>query len=138
MSFNITMPKITQQIQPDDLNLAAEDNSSPLSDYFSLTRTQRLYAFGICAVIGLVLCALSLMMLGLINLAGFAIFYSLGNVVAILGTMFLVGPMRQLKMAFEPVRIIATIVFIITLVLTFIAALVVSTKQVLIMHGGQQ
>lgn len=41
-------------------------------------------------------------------------------------TCFLVGPMRQLKNMFDKKRIIATIIVVISFVLTLIAAIVVS------------
>ncbi|RKP40411.1 Got1/Sft2-like family-domain-containing protein [Dimargaris cristalligena] len=116
------MPKITKQVQPDGLNLTTE-NESPLSDYFSLSRTNRMYACGGCFVLGFVLCILSVVMLSLMNMTGFAIFYTLGNIIALFGTMFLIGPMRQLKLAVQPVRLIATIVYVVTLALTLVAAI---------------
>ncbi|KAJ1910163.1 hypothetical protein IWQ60_010802 [Tieghemiomyces parasiticus] len=126
MSFNITMPKITKQVQPDGLNLATE-NESGLSDYFSLSRTNRMYACAGCFVLGFVLCILSLVMLGTAHMTGFAIFYTFGNIVALFGTMFLIGPMRQLKLAFQPVRLIATLVYVASLVVTLIAAIVLDS-----------
>uniref|UniRef100_A0A8B9NTJ7 Vesicle transport protein n=1 Tax=Accipiter nisus TaxID=211598 RepID=A0A8B9NTJ7_9AVES len=42
----------------------------------------------------------------------FAVFYTLGNIASIGSTLFLMGPMKQLKRMFEPTRLIATIVML--------------------------
>ncbi|XP_014802902.1 PREDICTED: vesicle transport protein SFT2B isoform X2 [Calidris pugnax] len=42
----------------------------------------------------------------------FAVFYTLGNITSIGSTLFLMGPMKQLKRMFEPTRLIATIVML--------------------------
>ncbi|EPY73839.1 hypothetical protein CB1_002523021 [Camelus ferus] len=39
----------------------------------------------------------------------FAVFYTFGNIASIGSTVFLMGPMKQLKRMFEPTRLIATI-----------------------------
>ncbi|NXB55497.1 SFT2B protein, partial [Struthidea cinerea] len=52
----------------------------------------------------------------------FAVFYTLGNIASIGSTMFLMGPMKQLKRMFEPTRLIATIVMLLCLVLTLCSA----------------
>ncbi|KAM6384020.1 vesicle transport protein SFT2B isoform 1-T1 [Alca torda] len=43
----------------------------------------------------------------------FAVFYTLGNIASIGSTLFLMGPMKQLKRMFEPTRLIATIVMLV-------------------------
>ncbi|CAI5942576.1 unnamed protein product [Closterium sp. NIES-64] len=55
----------------------------------------------------------------------FALTYSIGNLMAIGSTGFLIGFTRQLKMMFDPIRIGAAIVFVLSLVLTLVAALYV-------------
>ncbi|XP_032063810.1 vesicle transport protein SFT2B isoform X2 [Aythya fuligula] len=42
----------------------------------------------------------------------FAVFYTLGNIASIGSTLFLMGPMKQLKRMFEPTRLIATVVML--------------------------
>lgn len=54
----------------------------------------------------------------------FAIFYTLGNILSLLSTCFLMGPMKQLENMFHSKRLIATIVVIISICLTLVAALV--------------
>ncbi|KAG0244636.1 Vesicle transport protein [Actinomortierella wolfii] len=97
------------------------DDTNPIS-CFSLTRTQRLYGFGICFIVGFLISILSTISLatGLIGL--FAVFFTLGNIISLFSTAFLIGPMRQLKTMFAPVRMIASIVYIVTMILTLIVA----------------
>ncbi|XP_020830291.1 vesicle transport protein SFT2B isoform X3 [Phascolarctos cinereus] len=52
----------------------------------------------------------------------FAAFYTLGNIASLGSTIFLMGPMKQLKRMFEPTRLIATIVMLLCLVLTLCSA----------------
>ncbi|XP_054242621.1 vesicle transport protein SFT2B [Indicator indicator] len=52
----------------------------------------------------------------------FAVFYTLGNIASIGSTLFLMGPMKQLKRMFEPTRLIATTVMLLCLVLTLCSA----------------
>lgn len=54
----------------------------------------------------------------------FAIFYTLGNILSLLSTCFLMGPMKQLENMFHSKRLIATIVVIISICLTLVAAMV--------------
>lgn len=53
----------------------------------------------------------------------FCIFYSLGNLMAIFSTLFLMGPMNQLSKMFSQTRIIATLLMVTFLVLTFLSGL---------------
>ncbi|KAM4700480.1 vesicle transport protein SFT2B-like [Discoglossus pictus] len=52
----------------------------------------------------------------------FAVFYTLGNVASLCSTMFLMGPIKQLKRMFEATRLIATIVMLACFVLTLCSA----------------
>ncbi|CAO3563550.1 unnamed protein product [Mortierella alpina] len=97
------------------------DDSNPLT-CFTLNRTQRLYGFGICFVLGFVITILSTLALATAQLGLFAVFFTLGNVVSLLSTTFLIGPGRQLKTMFAPVRMVASIVFLAMIILTLIIA----------------
>jgi hypothetical protein len=55
----------------------------------------------------------------------FAILYTIGNIVSLSSTAFLVGPVKQLKNMFAQKRIIATIVFLSAMILTLVVAIVV-------------
>ncbi|XP_042315218.1 vesicle transport protein SFT2B isoform X1 [Sceloporus undulatus] len=93
-------------------------------DASSLSWSTRLKGFIACFTLG-VLC--SILGTGLLwvprkGLLLFAVFYTLGNISSIGSTVFLMGPMRQLKRMFEPTRLIATIVMLLCLILTLCAA----------------
>ncbi|CAM2097161.1 vesicle transport protein SFT2B [Caretta caretta] len=76
------------------------------------------FALGVlCSVLGT--CLLWVPRKGLVL---FAVFYTLGNIASLGSTVFLMGPMRQLKRMFEPTRLIATIVMLLCLILTLCSA----------------
>ncbi|KAK2160456.1 hypothetical protein LSH36_133g05049 [Paralvinella palmiformis] len=58
-----------------------------------------------------------------LNISLFAVFYSLGNVIALASTCFLMGPINQCKRMFDPNRLIATIIMLVCIALTLCAAL---------------
>lgn len=89
---------------------------------FKLSRTQRLYGFGICFGLGFIISILSTLMLITGNIPGFAVLYTVGNVISLLSTGFLVGFAKQIKTMFAPVRWLASTVFIASMVLTLVVA----------------
>lgn len=58
-----------------------------------------------------------MLFIGLTSL--FAILYSVGVVVSLVGTGFLVGFLRQLKLMFKPVRVVATGILLVSFVLVW-------------------
>ncbi|RDB21331.1 Vesicle transport protein SFT2B [Hypsizygus marmoreus] len=94
--------------------------------FLGLTRTQRLYGFVGCLAIGFVLSILGSVMLFLAQLWTFAVLYVIGTVVCLIGTGFLIGFFKQLKLMFKPVRVIASIVFLASIGMVFIAAFVLN------------
>lgn len=114
-------------------NLEEVGGSIPETQFFEgdsafkslgLTRTQRLYGFIGCYATGLVLSVLGTVMLFVGGLASFAVLYALGTIVSLIGTGFLIGFAKQLKLMFKPVRIVATIVFLAMIAMIFISAFV--------------
>lgn len=96
-------------------------------DNNSLSWSTRVKGFAICFVLGF---SLSFLGSALLFLPGggltlFAIFYTVGNVLAISSTCFLMGPVNQVKRMFAKTRIIATIVMIVALIMTLVAAFAV-------------
>ena len=57
------------------------------------------------------------------NATGFAVFYTLGNIVAVCGSFFLVGPRAQWKKMIAKTRIITVAILILAMVLTLFFAL---------------
>ncbi|GBE82364.1 SFT2-domain-containing protein [Sparassis latifolia] len=93
--------------------------------FLGLTRTQRLYGFGGCVIAGFVLSLLGSILLFVGQLSTFAVLYAIGTVISLAGTGFLLGFMKQFQLMFKPVRVVATIVFIASIVLVFIGAYVI-------------
>ncbi|XP_068273488.1 vesicle transport protein SFT2B isoform X2 [Nyctibius grandis] len=87
---------------------------SEVIDSTSLGWGTRVKGFIACFAIGC-LCSLlgsCLLWVPKKGLMLFAVFYTLGNIASIGSTIFLMGPMKQLKRMFEPTRLIATIVML--------------------------
>ncbi|CAH1959299.1 unnamed protein product [Acanthoscelides obtectus] len=98
---------------------------SQLDDASTLSWSTRIRGFLICFIIGILLSFLGSFALFLHKGLGiFAVFYTLGNIVSMLSTCFLMGPFNQVKKMFASTRYIATILVFIMFVLTIIAATV--------------
>lgn len=50
--------------------------------------------------------------------------YTIGIIVSLVGTGFLIGFLQQVKLMFKPVRVVATIVFFVSMGMVFVAAFV--------------
>ncbi|XP_017901955.1 PREDICTED: vesicle transport protein SFT2B isoform X2 [Capra hircus] len=77
----------------------------------SLSSGTRIKGFIACFAVG-ILCSLLGTLLLWVPRKGlylFAVFYTFGNIASLGSTVFLMGPMTQLKRMFEPTRLIATI-----------------------------
>ncbi|KAG2115155.1 SFT2-domain-containing protein [Suillus discolor] len=96
--------------------------------FLGLTRTQRLYGFVGCLIIGFALSLLGSILLFLGQLGSFAVLYTIGIMVSLVGTGFVIGFASQFKLMFKPVRIIATIVFLGSVGLVFVGAFVLGNE----------
>ncbi|KAK1584282.1 hypothetical protein Q3G72_031536 [Acer saccharum] len=92
----------------------------------SLSYTQRMYAFAACLVVGLACMFLS--MIVFIKPIKFAILFTLGNLLAVGSTAFLIGPAQQINMMFDSARIYATAVYLGCVVIALICALLIHSK----------
>ncbi|KAK0240564.1 Got1/Sft2-like family-domain-containing protein [Armillaria nabsnona] len=115
------------------LNLETATSTLPETQFFEgdsafkflgLSRTTRLYGFIGCLVVGFVLSLLGSILLFIGQLGIFAVLYVMGTIVSLVGTGFLIGFLKQLKLMFKPVRVAATFIFLGSIVLVFIAAFV--------------
>ena len=90
----------------------------------SLSYTTRMYGFAACFVIGVLLSVMSTLSIfkAITDPTEFVALYTMGNVVGLIGTGFLFGPIAQCKRMFEETRRWATIIYIGTLVLTIVVA----------------
>ena len=88
----------------------------------SFTVKQRIYGFLTCFIIGCVLSFLSIggIFGGLLNPKKFGMLYSLGNLCSLGSTLFLIGPMRQLKRMFKNTRFVATLLYLSSLIATIV------------------
>jgi len=93
-------------------------------DASSLSYGTRMKGFGISFTIGILLAGLGclVLMLNPLNVTGFSVLYTLGNITAICSTCFLMGPWKQITTMFAPTRLIATVVMLLSLVLVLMAA----------------
>jgi len=123
------------------LNLETAGGSIPETQFFEgdsafkflgLTRTQRLYGFVGCLIVGFVLSILGSTLLFLGQLGSFAILYGMGTLISLAGTGFLIGFYKQLKLMFKPVRVVASIVFLASIALVFVGAFVIKNDVICI------
>lgn len=90
----------------------------------SLTYTQRIIGFGCCLGLGGLLSILSWVVLFQENYMMFGILNTLGNIFSIGSSFFLAGPKKQFKKMVDKTRIIATLIVLVMMIMTFISALV--------------
>lgn len=84
----------------------------------------RITGFAICFVAGWVISFFALFTLPDIisHPEKFAIVYTFGNIIALLSTTFLFGPCAQARKMFEQKRIFATLLYLFSIILTFVCA----------------
>ncbi|XP_054788186.1 uncharacterized protein LOC129294090 isoform X3 [Prosopis cineraria] len=58
----------------------------------------------------------------------FAVLFTFGNLLAIGSTAFLVGPAQQIGMMFDPVRVVATAIYLGCVVIALVCALLIRSK----------
>ncbi|KAL5727007.1 hypothetical protein ACHQM5_000243 [Ranunculus cassubicifolius] len=112
-------------------NGGRDDNEENLlidesEDLCSLTPLQRIYAFGASMGVGLIFMLLSLIVL--VKPIKFAVLFTLGNILAVGSTAFLLGPERQARMMFDSVRLYATAIYIGSAIIALICALLIHSK----------
>lgn len=116
------MDKLKKALSGDD-----EDEEkgimTQISDASTLSWSTRIKGFVICFVLGIVLSFVGSFCLFAKNgVVLFGVFYTLGNVIALMSTCFLMGPVSQCKKMFAATRVIATIVMFACLVMTLLCA----------------
>ncbi|KAK4567273.1 hypothetical protein RGQ29_003187 [Quercus rubra] len=92
----------------------------------TLSTKQRLYGFAICFVAGLTCTLLS--MLVFFNPIKFGMTFTMGNLLSLGSTAFLIGPKRQVTMMLDPVRIYATALYLASMIIALFCALYVHNK----------
>ncbi|CAI5735982.1 unnamed protein product [Peronospora destructor] len=91
----------------------------------SLSKKQRLTGFMSCFILGFFVSIGStvVLMVGSDNGTKFGITYSLGSIISLCSSGFLVGPKQQVKLMFKPVRCIATILYLVMIVVVLTVAI---------------
>lgn len=92
-----------------------------------LSMKERVTAFTVCFCLGILVYMLSLgSVFGLLvgSTTKFALMYTAGNILTLAGTTFLVGFKRQFKSVFDQKRRVASVVFLGSLVMTLVSAIV--------------
>ena len=124
---------LTRREDPETGNITEEESNggfiSDALDYSTLSYSTRIKGFIACFVIGVILSILSTILYALTwSLSLFAVFYTLGNITALCSTLFLMGPVNQIKKMFAPTRWIATSLMLLFLVLTLVSAFILAKK----------
>jgi hypothetical protein len=91
-------------------------------DASTLSWSTRIKGFGICFGLGLFISILGAIMFYTGSTTKFAILYSLGNIIALCSTCFLMGPVAQIKKMFASSRWLATVLMLFFLVMTILSA----------------
>lgn len=132
-AFEKVKMMVGMEVEDEEQRTAVLDensNSFAFMDEFnrncSLSTTQRLYGFAICFTAGLTCTLLS--MLVFLKPIKFAITFTLGNLLSLGSTAFLIGPKRQVTMMLDPVRIYATSIYIASMIIALFCALYVHNK----------
>lgn len=102
MATNVVNPHTSEQSAMDELGQAC-----------NMSRTNRLYGFAVCFGLGVFFIFISTLMI--ISPKRFATTFTLGNLLAMGSTMFLMGPKKQCGMMFDPDRATATILYLCSL-----------------------
>nr|XP_002132003.1 vesicle transport protein SFT2B isoform X1 [Ciona intestinalis] len=88
----------------------------------SLSWETRIKGFIACCGLGILLSIIGSITLFFGNLVSFALLYSFGTLTALSSTLFLRGPVSQMKSMFKETRIFATIIMLLMVVLTLCSA----------------
>ncbi|CAH7680116.1 Got1/Sft2-like family-domain-containing protein [Phakopsora pachyrhizi] len=132
-----SMPKVFSNIDTGKVtNNELLDATQPSAfEFLGLSKKQRLYAFGGCLIGGFVVSILGAVMFVFGNVVSFALLYVVGICISLAGTGFLIGFKRQIKTMFKPVRLIATILFLASILMVFISAFVLKIDILVIVFA---
>ncbi|XP_023180142.1 vesicle transport protein SFT2A [Drosophila hydei] len=120
------MDKLRRVLSGDDRTPEEESSIiTQINDMSTLSWSTRIKAFCVCFVLGILLSFLGSIALFLHRgIVVFAVFYTLGNIISMASTCFLMGPLKQVKKMFADTRLIATSIVIVSIVMTFVSAIV--------------
>uniref|UniRef100_A0A8C4RMV3 Vesicle transport protein n=1 Tax=Erpetoichthys calabaricus TaxID=27687 RepID=A0A8C4RMV3_ERPCA len=101
---------------------STEFTTGRVSEATTLGWGTRVKGFIACFVLGVLCSVMGVIFLWIPGngLTLFAVFYTFGNITSVCSTLFLMGPMKQLKKMVEPTRAIATAVMLVSDLFLFI------------------
>ncbi|KAF2903412.1 hypothetical protein ILUMI_02790 [Ignelater luminosus] len=118
------MDKLRKVLRGDDTPDEESGIMAQFNDSTTLSWSTRIKGFLICFIIGILLSILGSFALFLNRgMTVFAVFYTLGNILSLLSTCFLMGPVNQVKKMFAATRAIATLIVLVSFILTLVAAI---------------
>ncbi|XP_076163265.1 vesicle transport protein SFT2A isoform X1 [Ptiloglossa arizonensis] len=118
------MDKLRRALSGNDHCDEESDIITQVMDHNTLSWSTRIKGFAICFIVGILCSFLGSFALFLNKgLTVFAVFYTLGNIISLASTCFLMGPFNQIKKMFAATRVIATILVFVTIAMTLFAAL---------------
>ncbi|KAJ4839487.1 hypothetical protein Tsubulata_030724 [Turnera subulata] len=121
---------VGMEVDEEEAEEQNNSNSAAFIDDFNrnctLSTKQRFYGFAICFSAGLACTLLS--MLVFFHPIKFAVTFTLGNLLSLGSTAFLIGPKRQVTMMLDPVRIYATALFLASIFIALLCALYAHNK----------
>jgi len=119
------MDKLKRVLRGDDATDSVDEERGFVDqalDASTLSWSTRIKGFAICFGVGVLISILGSIMLYTGSVTKFAILYSLGNIIALCSTCFLMGPVAQIKRMFSSSRWLATVLMLFFLVLTVMSA----------------
>uniref|UniRef100_A0A915PQV3 Vesicle transport protein n=1 Tax=Setaria digitata TaxID=48799 RepID=A0A915PQV3_9BILA len=105
---------------PDD---ASQNDFSEVS---SLSWDLRVQCFLGCLCLSVICSLAGSALLFTWKVTGFTVMVSLGSILSLFGTCFLMGPLKQLQKMFEQGRFLASLIYLLSIVFTLLAGLVFS------------
>ncbi|KRZ55440.1 Vesicle transport protein SFT2A, partial [Trichinella nativa] len=96
--------------------------STMVTDGNTLTWSTRIKCFLFCFLLGIFLSVMGSVSIFFRNFVMFSILFSIGSVMSMASTCFLMGPVKQLKKMVDPTRLISTVVVILMIILTLFSA----------------
>lgn len=117
----------TNQIRNFSGELTGENDAFSKMFGLELTRQQRIMGFVGCLIAGFVMSLLGSILLVTGSLATFAVLYSVGVVVSLTGTGFLLGFMKQFKQMFNKVRVAFTAAMVASFIMVWVSAFAIDS-----------
>ena len=104
-----------------------ESDLKMFEDQCKMSRTNRMIAFSVCFGLGFLISILSFW--SIMKPVSFALLFSFGNIISLMSTGFLIGFIKQIKNMCDSKRMVSSIIFITSLILTLVCALAIPNKQ---------